>query len=106
MVKDLNEGRNSENHQEPPKGEGDLTKKEPILNKLTNKDDLPQFMTFSKVIALLEKERVLAGSRRFLRRPPYLTKLLTNHILTSMNFQLSVSMISVKEIPSSTSASS
>jgi hypothetical protein len=71
MIKELKDEKNSRNHREPPEGEVELNKKDNIVNKLADGDKPPQFMTFSEVTALVEKERVLAGTRRFARRPLY-----------------------------------
>ena len=71
MIKELKDDKDSRNHREPSEGEVELNKKDNTVNKPTDGNNPPQFLTFSEVAALLEKERVPVGTRCFARRPSY-----------------------------------
>jgi hypothetical protein len=71
MIKELRDEKNSRNHRESPEREVELNKKDNTVDKPVGGDEPPQYTTFSEVAALLEKERVPAGTRRFARRQPY-----------------------------------
>ena len=62
MIKELKDEKNSCNHRELSEGEVELSKKDNTVNKPADGDEPPQYMTFSEVAALLEKERVPAGT--------------------------------------------
>ena len=62
MIKELKDEKNSRNHREPPEGEVELNKKDNTVNKPANEDEPPQYMIFSEIAALLEKEGVPAGT--------------------------------------------
>ncbi len=60
LIKELRDEKNSRNQREPPEREVELNKKDNTINKPAGGDEPPQYMTFSEVVALVEKERVPA----------------------------------------------
>jgi hypothetical protein len=105
-IKELKDEKNSRNHRKLPEGEVELNKKDNTVNKPTGGDETPQYVTFSEVAALLEKEKVPAGTRRLQDDLHILRDCSINPTQTNMRFQPSLNTMGAKETPLSTSINS